>query len=1091
MAKVIAYQVEYDGIQSAITNQEELTQAIKETKAEFRGADFGTQKYKQLEAQLGGLKKVQQSINQDVRDQGREYEIAADKGKGSYRALNAELVNLRRRFKELSAEERRSDIGAATLANIQKLDAELKEIDASMGQFQRNVGNYQAAFQAIGGVDIASLATVPGAVLAGTAAIKEAIQFVGQLTEEFRQLRGEVQALTDSTGEELDEFTSRIIAIGDTFDEEQKDILNAANSLTDQLTGNFSESLDIIQTGLAAGLNINGEFLDSLREYPTFFAEAGLSANQFLNIVARQVQTGVFSDKGVDAIKEATIRLRELPNSTRDALQRIGTDSEQIRKKITDEGIGAAIEEVSRLINQLEADSPEVGQAVADIFGGAGEDAGIAFIQSLEDISGSTEGLIDQGNEYQQQQLRSLEINEEFTRVQAEVANAIGGTGATLSDVGTILQTRFLQFVVFIVERFQAWWQAIEPLRESLGRLGSRLSDIGERLGIAEGATSAFNLVLGGLNLAANLVAEGIAFIVDGLTSFIDTIVDAAEFLGIIDEGSRELAETTKTVVDETKKETAAVRESTEAKKESSQQTDDLDKKLKNLTLSTKAAAVATDVFAKDSIKGLSSEVSKLKKELDSVDPDDQEAILVKLLGAEKALEDAKQFQAQLREQLTRNTSDVPLLAPLPISPATSTGEQTEQGRLNDIEATKNARINAAREVATNDQQLALQTQQIESEAALAAAQVRLDNEELTAAERIKLNQEVADRQVEIERLKSEQIFLIEQERQEKLLEIANGVFSSIALVNNELAAATADRYAAEEQRLTERYEREIELAEGNQEEQERLSQELAERREQIRREEFQAQKKFRRAAAFASLAEGIVNILASPTTIPQPFAEIYKGLQIGILTATTIAQVARINRQQAAKGFLFQDEKKPGWFTRARKIMARGGRIVRNFARGASHDDPSGGIHTRLNGVDAIIENGEFVDYDEFGGIAVVNKRSSARFMPQLKNIAGKVFPGKRRYLSAINQDRSHGIAFAQEGTIIPDLVSATGSDNIVRQGAGNTVVTVSPESIAMIAGSTARAVEIGAERGVSKGTADVNRRAEREERLQERIES
>ena len=61
-----------------------------------------------------------------------------------------------------------------------------------------------------------------------------------------------------------------------------------------------------------------------LRKYPTFFREAGLSASEFVAISTEAVKQGVFGDKGVDAIKEATIRLREMSTSTSEALAGIG-----------------------------------------------------------------------------------------------------------------------------------------------------------------------------------------------------------------------------------------------------------------------------------------------------------------------------------------------------------------------------------------------------------------------------------------------------------------------------------------------------------------------------------------------------------------------------------------------------------------------------------------------------------------------------------------------------------------------------------------------------------------------------------------------
>lgn len=70
---------------------------------------------------------------------------------GSYYDLNAQLVEARKQWKDLSAEERNNaDVGGALRDRIQDLDRQLKDMDASIGQFQRNVGDYRGALNEFG-----------------------------------------------------------------------------------------------------------------------------------------------------------------------------------------------------------------------------------------------------------------------------------------------------------------------------------------------------------------------------------------------------------------------------------------------------------------------------------------------------------------------------------------------------------------------------------------------------------------------------------------------------------------------------------------------------------------------------------------------------------------------------------------------------------------------------------------------------------------------------------------------------------------------------------------------------------------------------
>lgn len=65
----------------------------------------------------------------------------------AYDQQSAKLNNLRRAYKDLAVQNKQNSAEAQELlAEITRLDGELKTIDATVGQFQRNVGNYAGAF---------------------------------------------------------------------------------------------------------------------------------------------------------------------------------------------------------------------------------------------------------------------------------------------------------------------------------------------------------------------------------------------------------------------------------------------------------------------------------------------------------------------------------------------------------------------------------------------------------------------------------------------------------------------------------------------------------------------------------------------------------------------------------------------------------------------------------------------------------------------------------------------------------------------------------------------------------------------------------
>ena len=184
MAKVILFEVRVDGVDTVIKNQKQLKEAIRDTNRALDGADIGSERYKQLQRNLGGLKKVQADIREETRRQGRAFVRAADAGRGSYRALQAELTDTKKEFRELSEEARRGIGGQRLIRRIQQLDGELKKIDKTLGETHRNVGNYQSAFNG-------AFSAIKGGLLA--AGISVGLQEIGRAVLDSIQVFSEFQ----------------------------------------------------------------------------------------------------------------------------------------------------------------------------------------------------------------------------------------------------------------------------------------------------------------------------------------------------------------------------------------------------------------------------------------------------------------------------------------------------------------------------------------------------------------------------------------------------------------------------------------------------------------------------------------------------------------------------------------------------------------------------------------------------------------------------------------------------------------------------------------------------------------------------------
>ena len=223
----------------------------------------------------------------------------------------------------------------------------------------------------------------------------DAIRNVADVFEPLRESlsrygRGMAQAaqLTGLAGDELRVLGNQAQAMSSAFGTDINETMLAANSLAKGFGITAQDAMRLVQDGMVSGANANGQFLDVLKEYPRYFKEAGISAEAFVAITTNAARQGVFSDKGVDAIKEANIRLREMTPATQAALEGIGMSAEAVQQALRD---GSAttfevMQNVAMKLRELPAASSEVGTALADIFGGPGEDAGLEYIKTLADI---------------------------------------------------------------------------------------------------------------------------------------------------------------------------------------------------------------------------------------------------------------------------------------------------------------------------------------------------------------------------------------------------------------------------------------------------------------------------------------------------------------------------------------------------------------------------------------------------------------------------------------------------------------------------------------------------------------------------------
>jgi hypothetical protein len=258
------------------------------------------------------------------------------------------------------------------------------------------------------------------------------------------------QQFTGKSGDDLKAYRNQVQAVADTFNVEFNEVLISANAVAKQFGISANEALLLIQDGFVAGANANGEFIDTLKEYPAYFKEAGISADQFVAIIAQSNKAGIFSDKGVDAIKEANLRLREMTKSTADALNGIGISSKQVQADLQagTKTTFEVMQQVSQKLNELPESSAVVGAAIADIFGGPGEDAGLQYLRTLKDISLNLDEVKDQAGILGALQEEQLQSQLELQNALSGLFDATGGNFETLTTRAKVFVNQGLTAII-------------------------------------------------------------------------------------------------------------------------------------------------------------------------------------------------------------------------------------------------------------------------------------------------------------------------------------------------------------------------------------------------------------------------------------------------------------------------------------------------------------------------------------------------------------------------------------------------------------------------------------------------------------------
>ena len=563
--QILDIKVKYeDAIYGIIRYKEKIDQlkaSIKDLQQQEKDKTITTNEMKvQTEAINATIKEyqynvraLQKEIQNNVRTENEQ--------EGSLKQLRAQLSNATKKYDEMAKAEREGAKGQALQKHINDITQELKLAEEQTQRYYRNVGNYYNSMLDLaedlqhvvpmgggGGVGegissfantvvdlgknvkgiipnvkafgstLIGLATNPVFLgLAGVVGAGVAFKWWYDYNKGLMEATRLTQQFTGLIGNEMKSVRNEVLAVSDTFGLDFTETMQSANTMSKAFGISVSESLRIMQDGLVSGANANGEFLDTIKEYPRYFKEAGLSAEEMVAISTQATKEGIFSDKGVDTIKEGNLRLREMTTATAAALDGIGISSKQVQKDLQDgsKTTFQVMQEVANKLKELPQSSAAVGSAIADIFGGPGEDAGLAYIEMLGNIELDMDKVKAKSGDIAKAQEDELNATKDLQNAMASLFDYTGGgfetMKAQLSTIAKKSLTAVIKGVVQAINYFIDWYNESLLFR-----------------GLINAIAINFRLMWNAVKLVCNLAIDGfkrMGFAAKGMLDILEGIV--------------------------------------------------------------------------------------------------------------------------------------------------------------------------------------------------------------------------------------------------------------------------------------------------------------------------------------------------------------------------------------------------------------------------------------------------------------------------------------------------------------------------------------------------------------------------------------
>ena len=221
----------------------QLKDEIKNLKKSLEEATIGSDAFEQASQELAQaqneLKSVLDSTKKSVQD-----------AEGSYNALSKQMSELKKEWKATNDEAKRNQLGE----QIDKINNELKELDATIGNHQRNVGNYKQD-------------------------IIDAFDEIGVETVSYGDRWREVQEATEQTRARFEAVQKTASGLASGFS-----ALQGVMALTGIENENFEKTMIKVQSAMAIAQGVGGlkDLIEGMSQAKVAFQGATMGVKAFI-----------------------------------------------------------------------------------------------------------------------------------------------------------------------------------------------------------------------------------------------------------------------------------------------------------------------------------------------------------------------------------------------------------------------------------------------------------------------------------------------------------------------------------------------------------------------------------------------------------------------------------------------------------------------------------------------------------------------------------------------------------------------------------------------------------------------------------------